>query len=290
MAFIELDHVTTIFGRHPKSALTRLNAGADKQTLLAETGHVVGLHDVSLTITKGEMFVIMGLSGSGKSTLVRHINRLIDPTTGDVRIDGINVLELSHSELIDLRRNRLAMVFQRFGLMPHRPVVDNVAYALEIRGMKKAERITQAREWISRVGLSGYEAHYPDQLSGGMQQRVGLARALAANTDIILMDEAFSALDPLIRGELQEELLKLQQSLGKTIVFITHDLDEALQLANRIAILKDGQIAQIGEPSDILQNPADAYVAAFVRNITRPRILLPKNSTGETFRRLNIIR
>ena len=290
MAFIELDRVTTIFGKHPKSALKRLDAGADKQTLLTETGHVVGLHDVSLSINKGETFVIMGLSGSGKSTLVRHINRLIDPTAGEVRIEGVNILSLSPSELIDLRRNRIAMVFQRFGLMPHRPVIDNVAYALEIRGAKKAERMARAREWIVRVGLSGYETHYPDQLSGGMQQRVGLARALAADTDIILMDEAFSALDPLIRGELQEELFKLQQSLGKTIVFITHDLDEALHMANRIAILKDGQVAQIGDPSDILRSPADAYVAAFVRNVTRPRILPAKTSTSQPYPRLNVIR
>ncbi|MFC7398806.1 glycine betaine/L-proline ABC transporter ATP-binding protein [Chelatococcus sp. GCM10030263] len=273
MSLIELDRVTTIFGKAPREALARLRQGADKKTLLDETGHVVGLHDVSLSIEAGEIFVIMGLSGSGKSTLVRHINRLVDPTDGEVRIDGTNILSLSRAELIRLRRKRITMVFQRFGLLPHRQVIENVAYGLAIHGVPKKERLARAREWIERVSLSGYETHYPDQLSGGMQQRVGLARALAADTDIILMDEAFSALDPLIRSELQDEVVNLQRSTGKTVVFITHDLDEALRLADRIAVLRDGALVQVGTPADILLKPADAYVESFVRNVNRARAL-----------------
>ncbi len=290
MALIELDHVTTIFGKDPKRVLERIEAGADKQAVLAQTGHVIGLQDVSLAIEAGETFVIMGLSGSGKSTLVRHVNRLIDPTAGRVLIDGGNILELSKKELIELRRNRIAMVFQRFGLMPHRPVLDNVAYALEIRGLAKPERLERAQDWINRVGLKGYENHYPDQLSGGMQQRVGLARALAADTDIILMDEPFSALDPLIRNELQEEVITLQRSLGKTILFITHDFDEALRMASRIAILKDGQVIQVGAPADILLHPADEYARAFVRNIDRHRELSGSQARSAKLRHLRVIR
>lgn len=273
MSLIELKNVTTIFGKDPKTALARLKEGASKKMLLDETGYVVGLHDVSLSIEAGEIFVIMGLSGSGKSTLVRHINRLIDPTDGTILIDGSDILRLSRHELIELRRRRIAMVFQRFGLMPHRSVLENIAYGLEVRGVKASERLDLAHEWLGRVGLSGYEKHYPDQLSGGMQQRVGLARALAADTDIILMDEAFSALDPLIRSELQDEVVALQRSLGKTIVFITHDLDEALRIADRIAILKDGALVQVGGPTEILLNPADAYVETFVRDVNRARAL-----------------
>lgn len=273
MSLIELNHVTTIFGKDPKAALALLKGGAGKKTILDETGHVVGLHDVSLSIEAGELFVIMGLSGSGKSTLVRHINRLIDPTDGTILIDGVDILSLSHHELIEMRRRRIAMVFQRFGLMPHRPVLENIAYGLEVRGVKGRGRLEPARQWLGKVGLTGYESHYPDQLSGGMQQRVGLARALAADTDIILMDEAFSALDPLIRSELQDEVVALQRTLGKTIVFITHDLDEALRIADRIAILKDGTLVRIGAPVEILLNPADAYVEAFVRDVNRARAL-----------------
>lgn len=273
MSLIELDHVTTIFGPQHKAMLARVEAGMGKTELLEQTGHTLGLHDISMNIEAGEIFVVMGLSGSGKSTLVRHINRLIDPTGGEVRIDGENILNLSPKALIEVRRRRIAMVFQRFGLLPHRKVLDNVAYGLEIRGIGRAEREEAARNWISRVGLDGYEASYPGQLSGGMQQRVGLARALASDTDIILMDEAFSALDPLIRSELQDELVRLQRATGKTIVFITHDLDEALRLADRIAILKDGQLVQLGSPNDILLNPSDAYVEAFVRDVNRARAL-----------------
>ncbi|MCC6717300.1 MAG: glycine betaine/L-proline ABC transporter ATP-binding protein [Acetobacteraceae bacterium] len=273
MALIELDHVTTIFGRDDKAALAKVKAGMGKVELLEQTGHTLGLHDVSMDIEAGEIFVVMGLSGSGKSTLVRHINRLIDPTGGEVRIDGENILALSPKALIDLRRRRIAMVFQRFGLLPHRRVLDNIAYGLEIRGVARKEREATARDWLGRVGLEGYEASYPGALSGGMQQRVGLARALASDTDIILMDEAFSALDPLIRSELQDELVRLQRATGKTVVFITHDLDEALRLADRIAILKDGQLVQLGTPNDILLRPADAYVEAFVRDVNRARAL-----------------
>lgn len=278
MALIEIRGLSTIFGPRPQAALAKVRAGMDKATLLAETGHVLALDRVGLDVEAGEIFVIMGLSGSGKSTLVRHINRLIDPTEGSVRIDGEDVTALSIPALIALRRKRLAMVFQRFGLHAHRNVLDNVAYGLEIRGVAKAHRHEEARAWIARVGLAGVEAQYPVQLSGGMQQRVGLARALCAGTDIILMDEAFSALDPLIRSQLQGELLALQASLGRTVVFITHDLDEALRIGNRIAILKDGALVQVGAPEDILLQPASDYVAAFVRDVNRARALRLHNA------------
>jgi len=246
MALIEIRGLSTVFGPHPQAALEKVRAGMDKPGLLATTGHVLALDRIELDIEGGEIFVIMGLSGSGKSTLVRHINRLIDPTEGTVRIAGEDVTALPIPALIALRRRRLAMVFQRFGLHAHRSVLDNVAYGLEIRGVPRAQRENEARAWIERVGLAGVETQYPAQLSGGMQQRVGLARALCAGTDIILMDEAFSALDPLIRSQLQGELLALQATLGKTVVFITHDLDEALRIGNRIAILKDGALVQVG--------------------------------------------
>ncbi|WP_407066961.1 quaternary amine ABC transporter ATP-binding protein [Hohaiivirga grylli] len=273
MSLIEIKNLTTIFGKNPKAALEKLSDNSNKQQMLAETNHVLALNNISLTIEAGEIFVIMGLSGSGKSTLVRHINRLIDPTAGSVLIDGVDIVGLSRKELLELRRKRIAMVFQRFGLMPHYTVLENVAYGLQIQGVKSSERLDAAKQWLERVGLAGYENQYPEQLSGGMQQRVGLARALASDTDIILMDEAFSALDPLIRSELQDEVVNLQNTLGKTIVFITHDLDEALRLADRIAILKDGNLIQVGTPNDILLNPADAYVEAFVRDVNRARAL-----------------
>lgn len=273
MAHIDIRNLTTIFGANPKAALARLKAGASKQQLLADSGHTVGVHDVSISVQKGEIFVVMGLSGSGKSTLVRNINRLIDATEGEILIDGQDIQELSLAELTALRRAKISMVFQRFGLMPHRTVLDNVAYGLEVRGTAKAQRCERAMAWIDRVGLSGYEKQYPSQLSGGMQQRVGLARALTADTEIVLMDEAFSALDPLIRSQLQDELVELQESTDKTIVFITHDLDEALRIGDRIAILKDGELAQVGTPAEILLQPADDYVRAFVRDVNRARAL-----------------
>jgi glycine betaine/proline transport system ATP-binding protein len=273
LAFIEAVHLTKIFGRHPKRSLLRLQAGATKEQLLAETGDIVGLHDVSISVERGETFVVMGLSGSGKSTLIRHLNRLIDPTDGTVTIDGVDLMSLSIRALERYRRERMAMVFQRFGLLPHRTVAENVAYPLEIRGVAKKERRGVALDWIETVGLDGYEDRYPAELSGGMQQRVGLARALCADAEILLMDEAFSALDPLIRGEMQDLLMKLQERLRKTIVFITHDLDEALRLGDRIAILRDGTLSQVGTPAEILLTPADAYVRAFVKDVNRARVL-----------------
>ena len=271
MALIELKGLTTVFGPRPSQALAQVRAGMDKATLLAQAGHSLALQDVDLAIEAGEIFVIMGLSGSGKSTLVRHINRLVDPTAGQVLIDGQDVTALSMAKLIELRRRRLAMVFQRFGLLAHRNVLDNVALGLEMRGVSVATRRVEATRWITRVGLAGSQALYPSQLSGGMQQRVGLARALCADTDIILMDEAFSALDPLIRSQLQGDLLDLQAHYNKTIVFITHDLDEGLRIGSRVAILNEGRVVQVGAPSQVLMRPADAYVASFVGDVNRAR-------------------
>ncbi|NMY76385.1 MULTISPECIES: glycine betaine/L-proline ABC transporter ATP-binding protein [Pseudomonas] len=262
---IEVRHVFKVFGKREKEVLALLRAGMSKEQVLAETGCVVGINDLSLSIQAGEVFVIMGLSGSGKSTLVRHLNRLIDPSSGQVLVDGEDILHLDMPALRHLRRHRISMVFQNFGLLPHRNVLENVAYGLKVRGESKAQWDERARHWISVVGLKGYEQAMIHQLSGGMRQRVGLARALATDTDIILMDEAFSALDPLIRAEMQDQLLALQRSLKKTIVFITHDLDEALRIGNRIAILKDGQLIQVGTPDDILRAPADDYVDRFVK-------------------------
>lgn len=273
MALIEVKNVTKIFGPHPKEALKRYREGLSKEELLAETGHTLGLADVSLSIKKGEIFVVMGLSGSGKSTMIRHFNRLIDPTDGQILVDGTDVLQMSGRELERFRRTKMSMVFQRFGLMPHRTVLQNVGYGLAIRGMSKKEREERACHWIEVVGLAGYENQYPTQLSGGMQQRVGLARALATDAEILLMDEAFSALDPLIRSQMQDQLIELQAELGKTIVFITHDLDEALRIGDHIAILKDGRLSQVGTPPEILLNPADDYVAEFVRDVNRARVL-----------------
>ncbi|WP_226504166.1 glycine betaine/L-proline ABC transporter ATP-binding protein [Pseudomonas sp. MWU16-30317] len=265
---IELRNVYKIFGNRERQALELIRSGQSKEQVLAATGCVVGVNDLSLTVNAGEIFVIMGLSGSGKSTLVRHINRLIDPSSGAILIDGQNVLDFDMAQLRDLRRHRISMVFQSFGLLPHRTVLENVAYGLKVRGESKAHCRERAQHWVAAVGLQGYEHKWPEQLSGGMRQRVGLARALAADTDIILMDEAFSALDPLIRAEMQDQLLTLQGTLHKTIVFITHDLDEAVRLGNRIAILKDGRLIQVGTPRDILQAPADDYVDRFVQRRT----------------------
>jgi glycine betaine/proline transport system ATP-binding protein len=272
MALIEIRGLSTVFGPDPKGALEKVRAGMDKATLLAQ-GHTLGLHDISLDIEAGEIFVVMGSSGSGKSTLVRHINRLIDPTAGRVMVDGREVTAMRLRELIELRRQRLSMVFQRFGLLTHRSVIDNVAFGLELRGAARAARYERAMHWIERVGLGGFEQHRPSQLSGGMQQRVGLARALCSDTDIILMDEAFSALDPLIRSQLQGDLLQLQAELGRTIVFITHDLDEALRIGSRIAMLRDGRLVQVGTAHDVLMHPADEHVASFVRDVNRARAL-----------------
>lgn len=270
---IQVQNIYKIFGRQPHKALAAVKAGKDKDSLLAETGHTLGLKDISLDIEGGKTFVIMGLSGSGKSTLIRHFNRLIEPTAGDIRVDGQSVMAMNDKELLEFRRHKISMVFQRFGLLPHRNVLDNVAYGLRVQGADPSERQRKARHWIDVVGLAGYEASFPDELSGGMQQRVGLARALCTDPDILLMDEAFSALDPLIRREMQDQLISLQNSLHKTIVFITHDLDEALRLGNRIAILKDGEIQQVGTPQEILLHPANAYVNAFVQDVNRTKVL-----------------
>jgi glycine betaine/proline transport system ATP-binding protein len=268
VAKIVIENVLKVFGHRVSDALVQIENGVSKSDVLAETGCVVGVSDISLRIEAGETFVIMGLSGSGKSTLVRHFNRLIDPTRGQIYVDGEDILKYNDAQLRDFRRKKISMVFQSFGLLPHKTVLENVAFGLKVRGESKALQHEKAHYWVDTVGLKGYESHYPSQLSGGMRQRVGLARALAADTDIILMDEAFSALDPLIRAEMQDQLITLQSTLNKTIVFITHDLDEALRIGNRIAIMKDGQLIQVGTPHDILSNPADEYVDRFVQRRT----------------------
>ncbi|WP_439868513.1 quaternary amine ABC transporter ATP-binding protein [Pseudomonas syringae] len=262
---IVVKNVFKIFGNRSKEALQLIKQNQSKDQVLAQTGCVVGVNDLSLSIGSGEIFVIMGLSGSGKSTLVRHFNRLIDPTSGEILVDGEDILRYDMEALRQFRRHKISMVFQSFGLLPHKTVLANVAYGLTVRGESKALCQERAQHWITTVGLKCYENKYPHQLSGGMRQRVGLARALAADTDIILMDEAFSALDPLIRAEMQDQLLELQASLHKTIVFITHDLDEAVRIGNRIAILKDGRLIQVGTPKEILHSPADDYVDRFVQ-------------------------
>ncbi|WP_316861145.1 glycine betaine/L-proline ABC transporter ATP-binding protein [uncultured Cohaesibacter sp.] len=270
---IEVKGLYKLFGPEPEKHMPLVHQGLSKDEILAKTGHTLGLKDINLSIKKGEISVIMGLSGSGKSTLIRHFNRLIDPTEGQITVDGVDVMTLSQKELEDFRRHKMSMVFQRFGLLPHRTVIDNVAFGLKIQGVSSSEAMTRATEWLATVGLAGYEKQYPAQLSGGQQQRVGLARALATNADILLMDEAFSALDPLIRSEMQDQLIELQEKLHKTIIFITHDLDEALRLGNNIAILKDGELVQDDKPEEILLNPATDYVEAFVRDVNRARAL-----------------
>lgn len=270
---IKLKHITKIFGATPNKMLPLVHQGMSKDVLQEKYRHTLGLYDINLSIEAGEVFVVMGLSGSGKSTLIRHFNRLIEPTEGQILIHGEDVTAMSNKALRQFRRQTMSMVFQHFGLMPHRKVIDNVAYALTIQGVNKKSAQAKAQEWLSLVGLEGYEDSYPKQLSGGQQQRVGLARALVADTDIILMDEAFSALDPLIRSQMQEELLSLQEKVNKTIIFITHDLAEALKVGTRIAILKDGQVAQIGTPQQILLNPADDYVRDFIKDVKRAGIL-----------------
>jgi glycine betaine/proline transport system ATP-binding protein len=244
-----------------------------KQELLDEHKHVLGLSDINIDIPAKRIHVIMGLSGSGKSTLIRHINRLIEPTDGQVIVDGDDVMEMSSDQLMQFRRFKASMVFQKFALLPHRTVAQNAAYGLTIQGVEEREAVERSQRWLERVGLGGFEKHFPAQLSGGMQQRVGIARALTANTDIMLMDEAFSALDPLIRTDMQNLLLELQKELHKTIIFITHDLDEALKLADHLVILKDGAVVQQGEPQGILLNPCDPYIEDFVSDINRARVL-----------------
>lgn len=273
MAAIDIRNVTKIFGDDPQVALDLLKAGKSKTEVQAETGQVVGLEDVCLKVQTGSIHVVMGLSGSGKSTLIRHVNRLIDPTSGEIFVNGTEVLGMNMDDLRQFRRTRIAMVFQKFGLLPHRSVRDNVAYGLEIRGVDKKARSETAEKWIETVGLAGYEDSQPHQLSGGQQQRVGLARALAMDTDILLMDEAFSALDPLIRSGMQDELVVLQKKLNKTILFITHDFDEAIKIGDRIAVLKDGALIQEGTPQEIVLKPANLHVEEFVADVNRARAI-----------------
>lgn len=273
MPVIKVEHLTKIFGKRPKEALKLLEEGYSKEEILKETGNTVGVNQATFEVEEGEIFVIMGLSGSGKSTLIRLINRLIDPTSGNVFVDGKNLSNMSKEELRQIRREKLSMVFQRFALFPFRTVLENAEYGLEIQGIEKAEREKKAKEALELVGLGGYINQYPSQLSGGMQQRVGLARALANDPEVLLMDEAFSALDPLIRKEMQDELLDLQERMKKTIIFITHDLDEALRIGDRIALMKDGSIVQVGTPEEILVNPANEYVEKFVEDVDRSKVL-----------------
>ena len=262
-----------IFGPEPQTALEHVRNGVGKADLLEQHGHVLGLRDINVEMGDGKITVIMGLSGSGKSTLIRHLNRLIEPTAGEVLVDGVDVLSFSEDQLRDLRQTQMSMVFQKFALLPHRTVEQNAGMALSVRGENSTNIAGEARKWLDRVGLGGFESHYPHQLSGGMQQRVGIARALTSNSPIMLMDEAFSALDPLIRTDMQDLLLELQKDLHKTIIFITHDLDEALKLADHLVILKDGEVVQQGEPQHILLNPNDPYIEDFVSDINRARVL-----------------
>ena len=270
---IEVKNSYKIFGQNPTKVIPLLKKGESKQSVLKSTGYSVGVNNANFHVEDGEIFVVMGLSGSGKSTLIRCLNLLIKPTSGEILIDGENIVGCSKEKLLEVRRKKIAMVFQNFALLPHRNIESNVAFGLEIQGVTPSERLYKARQAIELVGLKGYEEAMPSELSGGMQQRVGLARALATDPEVLLMDEAFSALDPLIRKEMQDELLELQKTMHKTIVFITHDLDEALKLGDRIAIMKDGVIVQIGTPEDILTNPADDYVREFVQDVNRVKVV-----------------
>ena len=278
-AALTVDSLWKIFGPRADQIIGTPQADLPRAELKRKTGCVAGVKDVSFEVAPGEVFVVMGLSGSGKSTLVRCLTRLIEPTAGTVTIDGVDVTNASESQLRDLRRNRVSMVFQHFGLLPHKQVMDNVAYGLEIRGMKRKERRAKAAEIVDLVGLDGYERSYPDQLSGGMQQRVGLARALAGDPNILLFDEPFSALDPLIRRDMQNEVIRLHHELGKTMVFITHDLQEALKLGDRILIMRDGEVVQVGAPDEVVGAPADDYVRDFVSEV--PSIPRPHAQVGD---------
>ena len=262
-----------IFGPDATAMVTKVKEGMNKAQLLEDHGHVLGLQDINIDMKAGDITVIMGLSGSGKSTLIRHLNRLIEPTNGEILVDGIDVMQIEKARLRDIRQKQMSMVFQKFALLPHKTVRDNAAMPLSVQGIDATKCLAEADKWLRRVGLEGCEDLFPSQLSGGMQQRVGIARALTANTDIMLMDEAFSALDPLIRTDMQNLLLELQKELHKTIIFITHDLDEALKLADHLVILKDGAVVQQGEPQSILLAPSDPYIEDFVSDINRARVL-----------------
>lgn len=277
MVKVEVKHLTKIFGKKTQPALDMMNDHQPKTEILKKTGATVGVYDVNFDVKEGEIFVIMGLSGSGKSTLIRLLNRLIEPTSGSIYIDGEDVSKLSKEELREVRRHKINMVFQNFGLFPHRTILENTEYGLEVRGVPKEERQEKAEKALENSSLLSFKDQYPSQLSGGMQQRVGLARALANDPEILLMDEAFSALDPLIRREMQDELLDLQANVQKTIIFITHDLNEALRIGDRIALMKDGEIMQIGTGEEILTNPANDYVREFVEEVDRSKVLTAQN-------------
>lgn len=272
-AKVSIRSLYKIFGPRDGDMMDFVRRGMGKAELLDQHKHVLGLQDINVDMQAGEITVVMGLSGSGKSTLIRHLNRLIEPTAGEVLIDGEDVLKLNENDLRDLRRKKMSMVFQKFALLPHRTVIENAMMPLLVQNIDPSVAANEAQKWLARVGLDGFEHRYPAQLSGGMQQRVGIARALTANTDIMLMDEAFSALDPLIRTDMQNLLLELQKELHKTIIFITHDLDEALKIADHLVILKDGAVVQQGEPQGILLNPCDPYIEDFVSDINRARVL-----------------
>lgn len=274
---VKVEHVSKIFGPNPKAVLKKLNNNASKEKVTQETGHTVGVYDVSFEVKKGEIFVIMGLSGSGKSTLIRCLNLLNKPTGGKIYVDNEDITAYNKKQLSKFRQEKISMVFQHFGLLSHRTVLSNVEYGLEVKGAAKSEREEMARNTLETVGLAGWEDKMPNELSGGMQQRVGLARALATEPDILLMDEPFSALDPLIRREMQQELLDIEAKLKKTIIFITHDVNEAFKLGDRVAVMKDGKIVQIGTPEDILANPANDYIEDFVQDIDRSKVLQAKN-------------
>ena len=270
---IVCNNIWKIFGTYPKRVLQNLDRSLTRAEVQAQTGHVIGVNDVSFQVNTGETFVVMGLSGSGKSTLVRCISRLIEPTAGEVIIDGEDIMHYSDAQLTEFRRYRMSMVFQHFGLFPHRKVIDNISFGLEIRGMDKKERRAKAMEVLEKVGLHGWADHYPRELSGGMQQRVGLARAMAVDPEILIFDEPFSALDPLIRREMQDELLNIQAEVHKTMIFITHDFLEAIKMGDHIAIMKDGIVVQIGTPEEIVASPVDDYVREFTEDVPRYKVL-----------------
>lgn len=274
---VKVSHLTKIFGKKSKQALDMIKENKSKTEILKKTGATVGVYDVNFEVEEGEIFVIMGLSGSGKSTLIRLLNRLIEPTSGNIFIDDQDIAKLDKEGLREVRRNKMSMVFQNFGLFPHRTILENTEYGLEVRGVPKEERTAKAEQALENSSLLAFKDQYPNQLSGGMQQRVGLARALANDPEILLMDEAFSALDPLIRREMQDELVDLQENVKKTIIFITHDLNEALRIGDRIALMKDGQIMQIGTGEEILTNPANDYVRTFVEDVDRSKVLTAQN-------------
>ncbi|MEI9751579.1 glycine betaine/L-proline ABC transporter ATP-binding protein ProV [Moellerella wisconsensis] len=274
---LEVKNLYKIFGEHPDQAFKMLESGMTKDQIFEKTGLTIGVHDANLAIEEGEIFVVMGLSGSGKSTLVRLLNRLIDPTRGQVLIDGQDISNISDSELRQVRRSKISMVFQSFALMPHMNVIDNTAFGVELAGIPKDERHQKALDALKQVNLENWAYSYPDELSGGMRQRIGLARALANDPDILLMDEAFSALDPLIRTEMQDELLSLQGDKQRTIVFISHDLDEAMRIGDRIAIMQGGDVVQVGTPDEILNNPANDYVRTFFRGVDVSQVFSAKD-------------